>query len=134
MITLKGRGIVPGRGQGVALVSSKPISFFGGVDYSSGVIIEKDHDLKGESITGKILCFPSGHGSTVGSYILYSLARKGLGPKAIVNRIADTVIVVGAIISDIPMVDQIEIGKIETGDTVEVNGDKGTVTLAKKVK
>jgi len=116
----------------MALVSQKPLSFLGGVDYNSGVVVEKNHDLKGESLKDKILCFPSGHGSTVGSYVLYSLVKKGLGPKAIVNQVADTVVVVGAIIAEIPMVDQIDIKQIKTGDIVEVDGDKGTVKVEGK--
>lgn len=129
---LKGRPIVPGHGRGLALVSGKPISFLGGVDPNSGRIIERGHDLKGESVKGRILCFPSGHGSTVGSYVLYSLAKKGLGPKAIVNQTADPVVVVGAIIAEIPMIDQVDIRQIETDDDVEVDGEKGTVKLVSR--
>ena len=127
--TLRGRGIASGRTKGIALVSTKPLSFLGGVDYDAGVVIEKDHDLKGQLLRDRVLCFPSGHGSTVGSYVLYSLVKKGVGPKAIVNQIADTIIVVGAIISEIPMVDQIDIKQIKTGDVVEVDGDKGSVKI-----
>ena len=130
--TLRGRSIVSGHCRGTALVSEKPLSFLGGVDYNTGVVIEKGHDLKGEHLKDKVLCFPSGHGSTVGSYVLYSLVKKGFGPKAIVNQVADTVVVVGAIIAEIPMVDQIDIKQIRTGDIVEVNGDKGTVRIASK--
>ena len=130
--TLQGRTITSGHCRGTALVSEKPLSFLGGVDYNTGVVIEKGHDLKGEPLKDKILCFPSGHGSTVGSYVLYSLVKKGLGPKAIVNQVADTVVVVGAIIAEIPMVDQIDIKQIKTGDIVEVDGDKGTVKVASK--
>lgn len=130
--TLRGRGIVPGRVKATALVSNMSLSFLGGVDYDTGVIIEKNHDLKGQAFKDKILCFPSGHGSTVGSYVLYSLEKKGFGPKAIVNQIGDTVVVVGAIIADIPMVDRIDIKRIKTGDTVEVDGEKGTVKIESK--
>jgi len=105
------------------------LSFLGGVDYNSGVIIEKGHDLKGESMKGKVLCFPYGHGSTVGSYVLYSLVKKGVGPIAIVNQVADSVVVVGAIIAEIPMVDKINIGQIKTGDEVEIDGTQGTVSV-----
>jgi len=93
------------------------------------VIIEKGHDLKGESVKGKVLCFPYGHGSTVGSYVLYSLVKKGVGPIAIVNQVADLVVVVGAIIAEIPMIDQIDIRQIKTGDEVEVDGTRGTVKV-----
>jgi len=130
--TLRGRGITSGRCRGTALVSEKPLTFLGGVDPNSGIIIEKNHDLKGESIKDKILCFPSGHGSTVGSYVLYSLVKRGLGPKAIVNQVADTVVVVGAIIAEIPMIDQIDIKQIQTGDIVEVDGEEGIVKMEGK--
>jgi len=129
MKVLKGRGVASGRCRGTALVSNKPLSFLGGVDYTSGVIIEKGHDLMGVSVKGKVLCFPYGHGSTVGSYVLYSLVKKGLGPIAIVNQVADSVVVVGAIIAEIPMVDQIDIKQIKTGDEVEVDGTQGTVKV-----
>lgn len=129
MKTLKGRPIVSGRSAGTALVSEKPLSFLGGLDPASGVIVEKDHDLEGKSLKDKIFCFPHGHGSTVGSYVLYSLAKQGKGPKAIVNRTADPVVVVGAIIAGIPMVDQIDISQIKTGDEIEVDGEKGFVKI-----
>ena len=129
---LKGRPIVSGHGRGLALVSKKPISFLGGVDPNSGLITERNHDLKGESVKERIFCFPSGHGSTVGSYVLYSLAKRGLNPKAILNQTADPVVVVGAIIAEIPMIDQVDIQLIETGDDVEVDGDKGIVKVWKR--
>jgi predicted aconitase with swiveling domain len=129
--TLRGRVIVEGKCTAKALVSAKPISFLGGVDPADGRIVEKNHDLCGECVKDKVLCFPHGHGSTVGSYVLYSLAKKGLAPVAIVNQTADPVVVVGAIIADVPMVDQVDIKKIRTGDTVEVDAYKGTVKILK---
>jgi len=75
-ITLKGRVIVEGQCKTEALVSTKPLSFLGGVDPTNGKIIEKSHDLHDECIKDKALCFPHGHDSTVGSYVLYSLPEK----------------------------------------------------------
>jgi len=131
-IRLTGRRIVSGFAEGMALVSKKPLSFLGGVDPDSGVITERDHDLKGSCVKGKVLCFPHGHGSTVGSYVLYSLAKNGVGPRAIVNTTADPVVVVGAVIAEIPMVDQVDIERISSGDFVEVDGDKGLVTIMRR--
>lgn len=131
-ITLKGRKIVEGYCKAEALVSKKPISFLGGVDPADGKIIEKSHDLCGECIKNKVLCFPHGHGSTVGSYVLYALAKKKLAPKALVNQIADPVVVVGAIITNIPMVDKIDITQIRTGDLLEVNATEGFVKIMRK--
>ena len=130
--TLKGRAVVAGYCEGQALVSLQPISFLGGIDPNSGIIIEKNHDLKGECIKDKVLCFLYGHGSTVGSYVLYSLVKKGFGPKAILNQVADPVVVVGAIIADIPMVDKIDIQQIETDDKLEVDGHKGLVKILRQ--
>jgi hypothetical protein len=131
-ITLKGRAIVEGHCKAEALVSTKPISFLGEVDPADGTVTEKTHDLCGECIKDKVLCFPHGHGSTVGSYVLYSLAKKKLAPKAIINQKADPVVVVGAIIADIPMIDQIDIAQIKTGDLVEVNANNGSVKILER--
>jgi predicted aconitase with swiveling domain len=131
-LTLQGRKIVEGACTAEALVTTKPISFLGGVDPADGKIIEKNHDLCGECIKDKILVFPHGHGSTVGSYVIYSLAKKGLAPAAIINQTADPVVVVGAIIANIPMIDQIDIKRIRTGDTVEVDGCRGVARILKR--
>jgi predicted aconitase with swiveling domain len=130
-VVLHGRGIVEGKCKAEALVSAKPISFLGDVDPATGRIVEKLHDLYGECVKDKVLCFPHGHGSTVGSYVLYSLAKNGLAPKAIINLKADPVIVVGAVIANIPMVDQVDISQIRTGDEVEVDAYKSIVLVSK---
>jgi len=131
-LTLKGRRVVEGHCTAEALVSAKPISFLGGVDPADGKIVEKGHDLCGTCVRGKVLCFPHGHGSTVGSYVLYSLAKNGLAPRAIVNLTADPVVVVGAIIANIPMVDHVDIKQIRQGDLVEVDADQGIVRILKR--
>ncbi|MEM2523139.1 MAG: DUF126 domain-containing protein [Candidatus Bathyarchaeia archaeon] len=131
-VILKGRRIVEGRCKAEALVSSKPISFLGDVDPKTGKVVEQKHDLCGECIKGKILCFPHGHGSTVGSYVMYTLAKNKVAPKAIVNERADPVIVVGAVISNIPMVDCVDISQIRTGDMVEVDAFNGLVKILKR--
>jgi predicted aconitase with swiveling domain len=131
-IKLVGRGIVEGKCVAEALVSAKPISFLGGVDPADGKIVERNHDLCGECVKGKVLCFPHGHGSTVGSYVLYTLAKRKLAPKAIVNQTADPVVVVGALIANIPMVDQIDVKQLRTGDLLEVDAYKGSVKILKR--
>ena len=127
MKVLTGRVIKAGRAGGVALVSSEPISFFGLVDAETGTVIEKGHPLEGQSVAGRVLVFPTGKGSTVGSYSLYRLAKAGRAPAAIINAQSETIVAVGAIISDIPMVDQVDIGQIHTGDIVSVEDERVTV-------
>jgi len=124
---LSGRIIKAGCGAGEALVSSEPIGFLGGVDPETGLVIERDHPLEGMSVAGSVLVFPTGKGSTVGSYTLYRLARNGVAPAALINVVADPVVAVGAIIAGIPMVDQIDISIIRTGDWVEVLGQEVTI-------
>jgi predicted aconitase with swiveling domain len=121
--------IYPGRTRGEALVTSMGISFFGGVDPESGVIVERGHELEGQSIAGKILVFPTGKGSTVGSYTLYRLKLNGKAPLAIVNEECETITAVGCIIAEIPCVDHIPIARIKTGQHLEINGEAGTVEL-----
>ncbi len=128
MLKVKGRVIVEGRAQGEALVSREAIGFFGGVDPETGVVVEPGHELQGRSICGKILVFPTGKGSTVGSYTLYRLRKNGLAPAGIINAQSEAIVAVGAIIADIAMVDRIDVSKIETGDKVAINGDLIEVT------
>jgi predicted aconitase with swiveling domain len=123
MIRLQGRSIRAGRCEGVALVSDQPISFFGGVDPESGVVVEAGHPLEGECVAGRVLVFPTGKGSTVGSYIIYRLIKAGLAPVGFVNAESEPIIAVGAIISEIPAVDQVDIAQIKTGDRVHIDGD-----------
>ena len=125
---LKGRIIFKGNAEGEALVTAQPISFYGGVDPSTGEVIEKGHELQGKSVKGKVLVFPNGKGSTVGSYTLYRMKKNGCAPAAIINKDCETIIAVGAIISEIPCVDKIDISKIKNGDRVKVAG--GTVDVA----
>ena len=120
-MNLEGRAIRRGTAEGRALVSAQPLSFYGGVEPSTGNVVERGHELEGECVKGRVLVFPNGKGSTVGSYVLYRLSRAGLSPAAIVNRECETIVAVGAIISDIPCVDRIDIGRIPQGATVRVN-------------
>lgn len=126
---LKGRKITKGKAKGVALVSKKPLSFLGGVDPETGVVKDIESDIKGESIKDKILVFPRGKGSTVGSYVIYQLKKNGVAPKAIVVEEAETIVATGAIIAEIPMVDKVDISKIKNGQIVEVDADKGEVII-----
>jgi predicted aconitase with swiveling domain len=127
-LTFKARTIKAGRAEGPALVSPAPIGFLGGVDPDTGVVLEPGHPLQGRSIRGSVLVFPTGKGSTVGSYTILRLAKSGAGPVAIVNAESEAIVAVGAIIGDIPMVDRVDIAAIREGDWVVVDGDTVTVT------
>ena len=126
---LVGRKIFSGQAQGEALVTGVGISFFGGVDPERGVIVEKGHPLEGQSIAGKVLVFPTGKGSTVGSYTLYRLKHAGCAPAAIVNAECEAIIAVGCIIAEIPCVDHVPIEQIPAGALLRVDGEQGTVEI-----
>lgn len=134
-IRLQGRSISKGRASGEALVSHQPIGFNFGVDVSTGVITEYNHELFGKSIKDKVLLFPYGKGSTGGSYVLYQLAKNKTGPAAIINLTTEAIIAVGAIMGGIPVVDQLEKNPFEfisNGDFIIVDGTQGIVTIEKK--
>jgi hypothetical protein len=126
---MKGRIISPGKTKGVAIVSSEPIGFYGGIDAKTGIVIEKGHPLEGESVTNKILVFPCGKGSTVGSYVIYGLAKNKVGPAGIINKETETIVATGVILAGIPCIDQIDIEKIKTGDNIVLDADNGTCEI-----
>jgi predicted aconitase with swiveling domain len=126
---LHGRSIYSGSAQGVALVSTQAISFFGGVDPDSGVVVEPGHPLEGQCVAGKVLVFPTGKGSTVGSYTLYRLKHNGLAPRAILNAECETIIAVGCIIAEIPCVDQLPVNEIPPGSLVNIESEQVSVEL-----
>ncbi len=130
MKEIKARPVSKGRGTGEVILSRESFSFLGGVDPETGIVIEKGHELEGKSVAGKIMIFPHGKGSTVGSYVMLGLAKNGKAPAAIVNLEAEPIIVVGAILSKIPMVDKPEediFKLLKDGMKVEVDGDKGVI-------
>ena len=129
---LRGRRIFGGKASGQALVSTEGISFYGGVNPDTGVVEEEGHPLEGTCIKGKVLVFPKGKGSTVGSYTLYRMKKNGNAPAAILNRECETIVAVGVIISEIPCVDQIEIEKIPAEASLRIDADTGTVEVLEK--
>ena len=126
---IHGRTIFAGVAQGEALVTSMGISFYGGVDPESGIVVERGHELEGLSIAGKVLAFPTGKGSTVGSYTLYRLKKNGLAPAAILNSECETITAVGCIIAEIPCVDHISIEKLRTGEKLRVDAEKAVIEV-----
>lgn len=126
---MTGRTIREGEAEGEALCTDEPIGFFGMVDPETGTVTDPGHALRGTSLAGKVLVFPRGKGSTVGSYILYALRWHQKAPLALVMESCEPIVAAGAIIAGIPAVDRIDISRIRTGDRVRVRGNR--VFLAK---
>jgi predicted aconitase with swiveling domain len=129
-VSLQGRSIHPGSAEGEALVSRMGISFFGGVDPETGIVVEKGHDLEGLRVTGKVLVFPTGKGSTVGSYTLYRMKKAGTAPAAVLNAECEPITAVGCILAGIPCIDRLPLGQIASGEFLRIDAEAGRVECA----
>ena len=137
-MVVTGRSVTSGAARGVALVSDVPLSFWGGFDPETGVIIDRRHPLTGQLASGRVLVIPSGRGSCSGSGVLLESINNDTAPSAIVTSRLDPVISLGCILGDElyashpPMVvipDQDRL-RIETGDVIEID-DHGCITVTK---
>jgi predicted aconitase with swiveling domain len=136
---LKGKAVVPGRAHGTAIVSSQPLSLWGGVNPQTGEIIDRRHERSGVILTGKVFVFPTGKGSSTSSTILMESVRAGTAPAAIINVTADPMSALGAIVADelygtvvpIVAVSREDFDAIHEGDELTVEPD-GTVTLRRR--
>lgn len=128
---LKCHRVASGCASGAALVTEEPISFLGNVNPETGIVVDPDHELYGECISGKVLIFPGGKGSTVGSYVIYQLKKRGLAPVAMINIRSEPIVAVGAIISGIPLVDRVpdDILVLKDGVLVTVDADRELVQI-----
>jgi uncharacterized protein len=129
---IKGRIISRGIVEGEILISNQPISFLGGVDPQTGVVQDKESNLYGKTIKDKILVFPYGKGSTVGSYVILQLKKNNVAPKGMINLKTETIIAVGAIISRIPLIDMLEndgYEQLKEGGKIELNCDEGYIKI-----
>ncbi len=128
--------------EGEAIVSSMPFGFFGGCDPHTGMVIDKWHDLCGQSITGKIFVYPEGRGSTVGAAVMLELVRTQSAPLAILNDHCEIISQCGCILAkkfydvDMPMMDMFDgniTKEIQTGDWLRIDPEAGTVEVLKRM-
>lgn len=124
-----GRRIQPGTARGRVIASATPLSLLGGVDREEGAILDEATGILGERIRDRVLVFPRGKGSTAGSYVLYGLKARGEAPAALVAGEAEAVVATGAILSEIPAVDRVQVDLFRTGDAAVVNATEGYVEL-----
>lgn len=135
MIVLHGRKVVGGFAQGEALVTKETISGWGGIDPNTGTIIERRHELRGQSFKDKILVFPGAKGSSGWSAFFHAARLSGSAPKGMIFKRMTTKIALGAVVTHSPAVtalDQDPLAVIETGDWVEIDADQGLVKVTKK--
>lgn len=129
-VLLRGRGIVPGRAEGEALVSPETISGWGGIDPETGTIMERRHPLRGVSFAGKILVFPGAKGSSGWSGFFQATRLLGTAPLAMIITTLSAKSALGAVVTRVPTIaepDQDPLTLIHTGDRLTVDADNGLV-------
>ena len=98
--TLQGHVVIPGLAAGRALVSSEPLSFWGGYDYHTGEIIDRRHPLSGSIAAGCILCLPFTRGSSTTTAVLLEAVKAGTAPAAILTTGIDVFFALASIVAD----------------------------------
>ena len=134
---LHGRKVVGGVVEGEALVTRQHVSGWGGIDPSTGTIIESRHELRGVSFAGKVLVFPGAKGSSGWSNQFHLARVMGKAPAAMLFNEMTTKIALGAVVTRCPSMtgfDADPLDAIQTGDWVRVDADAGTVTISRKSK
>jgi predicted aconitase with swiveling domain len=117
--------LVPGKVQGVVLKSKSSINFLGTVDKKTGIISDKNHDLFEKSLKDTILVFPSGIGSSVGAYTIYSIKSNNTAPLAMICKKADLTVATGCALANIPLIiiSDEEFSSIESGMNISLDTD-----------
>lgn len=130
-IILQGRLIIPGQASGIALVSSEPLSFWGGYDYQTGTIIDQRHPLAGVCAAGRILALPFTRGSSTTTAVLLEAVKAGTAPAAILTPAPDSFFALASIVADemyakpIPLIvlNEGDFGQLQTGQIIKVCQD-----------
>lgn len=122
--------VVNGSCRGRAAVIDDYISFFGEVDPERGV-----HRVRGKRVADRVLVFRGSRGSTVGSYIIYSMKKNGKSPICFIVSRVDPVLVAGAVLAEIPLlvVEDFDslISTVDDGDLVEYCSEGGVIRVYK---
>ena len=117
--------LVKGKAEGIILKTNMPINFLGTVDKNTGIISDRNHELFNKSIKNSILVFPSGVGSSVGAYTIYSIKSNNSAPIAMICQKADLTVASGCALSNIPLVivSDEEFTSFHNGQKLSLNTD-----------
>lgn len=134
-IIMHGRKVVGGYAEGEALVTKETLSGWGGIDPVRGTIIERRHELRGQSFKGRVLVFPGAKGSSGWSARFHIARLAGTAPKALIFNHMTTKVAIGAVVLRCPAITDLDLNPlevIETGDWVRVNAEEGRVEVIKR--
>ena len=128
---MRGEAVVKGQACGVALVSSEPLSFWGGYDYHTGEITDRRHPLSGEVAAGRVLALPFTRGSSTTTAILLEAVRSGTAPAAILTTGVEAFFALASIVANemyarpVPIValSPEDFARLRSGDEIEVMED-----------
>jgi len=134
------RKLTAGVGEGEALVTENSLTFWGGMDPTTGTIIDAQHELCGKKVSGKVLVFPYGAGSSSGCGVIMEMVRLGTHPAAMVNVEKDPVLALGPILAQelygrsfpIVTVSKTVFKHFRKGDTLKVDAKKGRIVCFRK--
>lgn len=118
--------------EGEALVSSEGFSARYDLDRTTSRISRASHPLFGRSIAGKVLVCPVAKGGFATSWALHDLRARGLAPAALIFGWANPVMVQGAVLAGLALMDQLTpdpVATIATGDWVRVDPRAGRVEV-----
>ena len=123
--------LVAGKVNGTILKSKDSINFLGTVDKKTGIISDKNHDLYNKSLKNSILVFPSGVGSSVGAYTIYSIKSNDVAPLAMICKKADLTVATGCALANIPLItiSEQEFSSLENGMKITLDTENFTPIL-----
>ena len=135
-LMLSGTPIIAGSAKGVALVSTEPLSFWGGYDWRSGEITDRRHPLSGANAKGKVLAIPFARGSSTTTAVLLESIRARTAPSAIITTSTDLFFALASIVADelyknpLPLfaISKSDFARLQTGDQIEID-DQGIITV-----
>ena len=135
-LMLSGTPIIAGSAKGVALVSTEPLSFWGGYDWRSGEITDRRHPLSGSNAKGKVLAIPFTRGSSTTTAVLLEAIRAKTAPSAIITTSTDLFFALASIVADelyknpLPLlaISESDFASLQTGDQIEID-DQGVITV-----
>ncbi len=130
-LTISGKPFIAGSAKGIALVSSEPLSFWGGYDWKTGEIIDRRHPLSGQIAKDRILAIPFTRGSSTTTAVLLEAIRAGTSPAGIITTATDFFFALASVVADemyaspIPLVaiSPEDFARLKTGDEVEIENE-----------
>jgi hypothetical protein len=128
---IRGRALVAGEAQGEGLMTSEPLSFWGGYDQVTGEIIDRRHPLSGQNASGRVLGVPGSRGSSTTTAVLLEAVRRGTAPAAILTANTDSFLALASIVADalyqqpLPVVELSahDFAAVHTGEWIRVHAD-----------